>query len=70
MFRRIDRLEVFSQGIVNKLTQVFEFLAVEQVVVHARDVTHIATGFLALDELHLFFGEVTVEVIKTKGGWE
>ena len=55
----MNRLKVFSQGIVNKLTQVFEFIAVKQVVVHAGRVTHIATGFLALDELHFLFGEVT-----------
>jgi len=66
----VDRGEVVSQRGLNKVPQLGHLLVAQNRVVDRGCVAHVGPCFLALDEVELLLGELTVELVDTNRGGE
>lgn len=65
VLRGVDGLEVVGNRRLDKLLHAFEFRVLQDRVIDAGGVTHVAAFFLVLDERNFCLGEVTPEVEHT-----
>ena len=66
----VDSGEVIRQRGFNKVSELGQFLVPQDRVIHRGRVAHVRPSLLALDEVNLFLGQITIKFVDADRGGE